>query len=42
MGVREMAQRLKVHITVLEHLSLVPNTHMAAYNCLQFQFQGVQ
>ena len=35
-GIGEVAQRLRALAAFPEELGSIPNTHMAAHNCLQF------
>lgn len=36
-----MAEGLRALTTLPEDLDSIPRTHMAVYNCLQLQFQGI-
>jgi hypothetical protein len=40
-GSREMAQQFRALAALPEDLASISNTHMAAYNCLQLQFEGI-
>jgi hypothetical protein len=41
-GAEEMAQQYRALAVLLENWGSVPSTHMAVYNCLYLQFQGIQ
>jgi len=40
--VRGLAQQLRALAALPEDLGSIPNNHIAAHNCLQLQFQGIQ